>query len=93
MALRGNPFLFGDLATGERVLDVGCGAGFDTLIAAQQVGPDGRVIGVDMTAEMRAKTDVGAREMGLANVEVREASPNPFRWTTGGPMWSSATAW
>ena len=68
----GNPFLFGDLAPGERVLDLGCGAGFDTLIAAQQVGPDGRVVGVDMTAEMRVKTDAGAREMGLANVEVRE---------------------
>ncbi len=68
----GNPFLFGDLRPGERVLDLGCGAGFDTLIAAQQVGPDGRVVSVDMTAEMRAKTAAGAREMGLANVEVRE---------------------
>jgi len=68
----GNPFLFGDLAASERVLDVGCGAGFDTLIAAQQVGPDGRVVGVDMTAKMRAKTAAGAGEMGLANVEVRE---------------------
>lgn len=68
----GNPFLFGDLAPGERVLDLGCGAGFDTLIAAQQVGSDGRVVGVDMTAEMRARTEAGAREMGLANVDVRE---------------------
>lgn len=68
----GNPFLFGDLLPGEQVLDLGCGAGFDTLIAAQQVGPDGRVLAVDMTAEMRAKTAAGAREMGLANVEVRE---------------------
>ena len=68
----GNPFLFGDLLPGERVLDLGCGAGFDTLIAAQQVGPGGRVIGVDMTPEMRAKTQAGAKEMGLANVEVRE---------------------
>ena len=68
----GNPFLFGDLAAGERVVDVGCGAGFDTLIAAQQVGPNGRVIAVDMTAEMRAKTAEGARGMGVTNVEVRE---------------------
>jgi len=68
----GNPFLFGELAPGERVLDLGCGAGFDTLIAAQQIGPDGRVVGVDMTAEMRVKTDAGAREIGLTNVEVRE---------------------
>lgn len=68
----GNPFLFGDLRATERVVDVGCGAGFDTLIAAQQVGPNGRVVAVDMTAEMRAKTAEGAREMNLGNVEVRE---------------------
>ena len=68
----GNPFLFGDLREGERVVDVGCGAGFDTLIAAGQVGPSGRVIAVDMTAEMRTKTREGARQLGLANVEVRE---------------------
>jgi SAM-dependent methyltransferase len=68
----GNPFLFGDLHPGERVVDVGCGAGFDTLIAADQVGPSGRVIAVDMTAEMRAKTQAGAVDLGLANVVVRE---------------------
>ena len=68
----GNPFLFGDLRVGERVVDVGCGAGLDTLIAAQQVGPSGRVVAVDMTVEMRAKTEQGARAMGLSNVEVRE---------------------
>jgi arsenite methyltransferase len=68
----GNPFLFGDLRAGERVIDVGCGAGLDTLIAAQQVGPTGQVVAVDMTAEMRQKTQEGAREMGLSNVDVRE---------------------
>lgn len=68
----GNPFLFGDLAPGERVLDLGCGAGFDTLIAAQQVGPDGQIVAVDMTSEMRVKTAAGASAMGLTNVEVRE---------------------
>jgi len=68
----GNPFLFGDLHPGERVIDVGCGAGLDTLIAAQQVGSSGQVVGVDMTPEMREKTQEGARLMGLANVEVRE---------------------
>src|SRR5690606_13920894 len=46
----GNPFLFGELSEGEKVVDVGCGAGTDTLIAARQVGRAGRVIGVDMTA-------------------------------------------
>jgi SAM-dependent methyltransferase len=68
----GNPFLFGDLRQGERVVDVGCGTGLDTLIAAQQVGPNGRVIAVDMTAEMRQKTQEGVDEMRLSNVEVRD---------------------
>ena len=67
----GNPFLFGDLNAGEQVVDVGCGAGLDTLIAAQQVGPAGRVIAVDMTPDMRARTEQGVRELGLSNVEVR----------------------
>lgn len=67
----GNPFLFGDLRLGERVVDVGCGAGLDTLIAAQEVGPTGRVIAVDMTPEMRAKTAASAAALGLTNVEVR----------------------
>ena len=68
----GNPFLFGDLGPGETVIDVGCGAGLDSLIAARQVGPEGRVIAVDMTAEMRAKTEAGARKLGLKNVDVRD---------------------
>jgi arsenite methyltransferase len=68
----GNPFLFGRLHAGEQVVDVGCGAGLDTLIAAQQVGPAGRVIAVDMTHEMRVTTELGVRALGLSNVEVRE---------------------
>jgi SAM-dependent methyltransferase len=68
----GNPFLFGELRPGERVVDVGCGAGLDTLIAAQQVEARGRVVAVDMTAEMRAKTQQGALELGLTNIDVRE---------------------
>lgn len=68
----GNPFVFGDLQPGETVVDVGCGAGFDTLIAATQVGLAGRVIAVDMTAEMRAKAEAGARSLSFANVDVRE---------------------
>ncbi len=67
----GNPFVFGDLHVGEVVVDVGCGAGFDTLIAARQVGPGGTVIAVDMTPEMREKTARGARAMTFANVDVR----------------------
>jgi arsenite methyltransferase len=68
----GNPFLFGDARVGEVVLDIGCGAGFDTLIAARQVGENGHVIAVDMTAEMRSKTLAGVAELGITNVTVRE---------------------
>src|ERR1700674_252779 len=56
----GNPFSMGKLDLGESVLDVGCGAGFDTLLAAGQVGSSGRVIAVDMTRAMLEKTSAGA---------------------------------
>jgi SAM-dependent methyltransferase len=68
----GNPFSMGDLNPGETVLDIGCGAGFDTLIAAQQVGPSGRVIAVDMTPDMLTKAKRSAEQMGLTNVDFRE---------------------
>ncbi|MBI2886351.1 MAG: methyltransferase domain-containing protein [Chloroflexi bacterium] len=68
----GNPFSLGPLPMGATVLDVGSGAGFDSLIAAQQVGSAGRVIGVDMTDEMLAKAAVNARAMGLTNVEFKK---------------------
>jgi SAM-dependent methyltransferase len=68
----GNPFLFGDLAPGEIVVDIGCGAGFDSLIAARHVGAAGRVIAVDMTEAMREKARSGARELGFDHVEVRD---------------------
>lgn len=68
----GNPFSLGELRAGERVVDVGCGAGIDSLIAAKKVGPDGRVIGVDMTPSMLEKARRAAVETGLANVEFKE---------------------
>jgi len=68
----GNPFALRDLKRGERVVDVGCGAGFDTILAAGQVGPHGRVIGVDMTPEMLAKARDTVAELGLDHVEIRE---------------------
>jgi SAM-dependent methyltransferase len=68
----GNPFSMGALQPGETVLDIGCGAGFDTLQAAQMVGPAGRVIGIDMTEAMREKTLAGARQLHLTNVDVRD---------------------
>jgi arsenite methyltransferase len=68
----GNPFRVRTLQPGERVVDVGCGGGFDSLIAAAMVGPSGRVIGVDMTPAMldRARSSGAAAE--LKNVEFRE---------------------
>jgi arsenite methyltransferase len=68
----GRPFSMGRLNEGETVLDIGCGAGFDTLIAARQVGESGRVIALDMTDAMIEKAAAGAREMGLRNVEFRK---------------------
>jgi arsenite methyltransferase len=68
----GNPFSLGEISSGERVVDVGCGAGIDSLIAARKVGPEGRVIGVDMTPVMLEKARRGAEEARLANVEFRE---------------------
>ena len=68
----GNPFSLRPLASGERVLDVGSGAGFDSFIAGGQVGPGGQVIGVDMTAEMLAKSRQTAGALGLAHVGFRD---------------------
>ena len=67
----GNPFSIGPLAEGEVVLDIGCGAGFDTLLAARQVGRAGRVIAVDMTEPMLERTRAGAVALGLDNVDAR----------------------
>ena len=68
----GNPFSMGELRPGETVLDVGCGAGLDTLIAARQVGTRGHVISVDMTPAMLEKAQASAREAGLGNVDFRD---------------------
>ncbi len=68
----GNPFRLGPLPEGAVVLDVGAGAGFDAQQAARQVGPRGRVIGVDLTPAMVAKARAGAAAAGLANVEFHE---------------------
>jgi arsenite methyltransferase len=68
----GNPFSLRRLQAGERVVDVGSGAGFDSFIAAGQVGESGRVVGVDMTEEMLDKSRATADALGLAHVEFRE---------------------
>src|SRR3982750_2920532 len=68
-----NPWKLGRLAPGERVLDLGSGAGTDSLIAVQMVGPGGAVTGVDRTPAMLAKARAAAAEMAAANVEFIEA--------------------
>jgi SAM-dependent methyltransferase len=68
----GNPFSMGALRPGETVVDIGCGAGFDSFIAARQVGETGLVISIDMTPAMLDKAAAGAREAGIANIEFRE---------------------
>jgi SAM-dependent methyltransferase len=67
-----NPFSLGRIDQGATVLDLGCGAGTDLLIAAQMVTSAGAVIGVDMTATMLARARASASEMGLANVELHQ---------------------
>jgi arsenite methyltransferase len=80
----GNPFSLGELRPGERAVDVGCGAGMDSLIAGRMVGPEGRVIGVDMTQGMLEKARAVAEEAGLGNVEFHqsyaEELPVPDGW-------------
>ena len=84
LAGTGNPFSMGLPDAGQRVVDVGCGAGLDSLVAARMVGPAGAVVGVDMTPEMLDRARRSAAEAGLANVEFREgvaeALPVPDRW-------------
>jgi len=80
----GNPFVAGPLVPGERVVDVGCGAGIDTLIAARMVGERGHVIGVDMTPAMLERARASSRAIGATNVEFRagyaEVLPVGDRW-------------
>jgi arsenite methyltransferase len=69
----GNPHAIAPLPVGARVVDIGSGAGTDLLLAARHVGSCGRAIGIDMTAEMRERARAGARDCGLAHVDVLEA--------------------
>jgi arsenite methyltransferase len=78
-----NPFSLGRLEPGEQVLDLGCGAGTDSLVAAQMVGPEGRVTGIDMTPEMLAKARAAAEEMGAANVDFVESEAERLPFADG----------
>jgi arsenite methyltransferase len=68
----GNPFELRALEPGERIVDAGSGAGFDSFVAAHQVGPNGSVVGVDMTPEMLDKSTATTDILGLQNVELRK---------------------
>jgi SAM-dependent methyltransferase len=80
----GNPFSLGALQPGEKVVDVGSGAGIDSLIAARMIAPGGKVVGVDMTPAMLEKARHAAQESGIDNVEFRkgyaEALPIEDGW-------------
>jgi SAM-dependent methyltransferase len=67
-----NPFSLRSLEHGEKVVDAGSGGGFDCFVAAHQVGPTGKVVGIDMLPEMLEKSRQTAQSMGLENVEFRE---------------------
>jgi arsenite methyltransferase len=70
----GNPFSLGPIQPGETVLDIGCGAGVDGIIAAKMVGPSGRVTGIDLVPEMLARARENARLARVANVTFQESS-------------------
>lgn len=76
----GNPFSLGPIHAGEAVLDIGCGAGLDTLLAAKMVGPEGRVVGLDVTPGMVEKARAHLALLGFDNVtfQVGEAESLPF---------------
>ena len=64
----GNPFSLGEIPPGSRLLDIGCGAGVDALVASKVVGPSGKVMGIDITPEMIRRAEVNKKEIGAQNV-------------------------
>jgi SAM-dependent methyltransferase len=70
----GNPFSLGPIHPGEAVLDIGCGGGFDSLVAARMVGPSGRVVGIDVTPAMLDQARSHLALLGLANVSFQLAA-------------------
>lgn len=70
----GNPFSIGPIKKGEAVLDIGCGVGVDTLIASMMVGPTGKAVGIDLTAEMLERAKTNLKLTDLENVTFKKAS-------------------
>ena len=80
----GNPFTLGVIRKGEAVLDIGCGAGIDTIVAAMMVGPAGTVVGIDMVPEMLARARENLRMTDLKNVIFEEAYGEKLPFADGG---------
>ncbi len=80
----GNPFTLGVIRKGEAVLDIGCGAGIDTIVAAMMVGPEGSVAGIDMVPEMLARARENLRMTDLKNVIFEEAYGEKLPFADGG---------
>lgn len=78
-----NVSVFADIPEGATVLDVGCGAGLDSLIAARRAGPRGRVIGLDFSEAMLRRAEAAAREAGVENVTFRRADAEAMPVSTG----------
>jgi SAM-dependent methyltransferase len=70
----GNPFSLGPINEGETVLDIGCGAGVDTILAAMMTGPSGKVVGIDLVSEMLEQAKKNFSFTDLKNVDLRESS-------------------
>jgi protein-L-isoaspartate O-methyltransferase len=87
-----NPLALRPLVEGERVVDVGSGAGFDCFVAAYHVGDSGRIVGIDMTDEMLSKSRATATSMDLTHVEFRKGLAETYRLRPAGPTSSLATA-
>lgn len=75
----GNPFSLGELSPGEVVLDLGCGAGMDCILAARRVGPSGKVIGIDMVDEMLTKARENAASLDMTNIEFRSGTADKLQ--------------
>jgi arsenite methyltransferase len=79
----GNPFSLGPMDKGEAVLDMGCGAGVDTLVAAMMVGPGGRAVGIDLTPEMLDRAKANLEKTSLQNVSFQEGSAEELPFPDG----------
>lgn len=79
----GNPFSLGPLREGEAALDVGCGGGVDTMVAAMMAGPTGRAVGIDSTPEMLERAERNLARSGLTNVTFQQASGEALPFPDG----------